>query len=181
MSVFLAVDLDAPTRTLAEGLIETHRAIWPKAKWLRIDKLHCSLVFLGHPSADQITLWAPAIDALASRHPSFSLTLSGAGTFSTARAASVLWLGISGMLVPLAELQRDAEVTFGLEAKEAFIPHITLARAQQPGTFDALVADLSTFTSGDFEIRGLSLYESTSEVYRVIHAAPLSPRSAGGR
>ena len=178
MSVFLAIDLDAPTRTLAAGLIETHRAMWPKAKWLRTDKLHCTLVFLGHPSADQLTRWAPAIDALAARHPPFSLRLSGAGTFSTARAASVLWLGISGMLAPMAELQRDTEATFGLQAKEAFIPHVTLARAQVAGTFETLVADLSTFTSNDFEIRGLSLYESTSEVYRVIHAAPLSPPGA---
>ena len=178
MSVFLAVDLVAPTRTLAASLIETHRAMWPKAKWLRTDKLHCTLVFLGHPTADQLTQWAPAIDALASRHPPFSLRLSGAGTFATARAASVLWLGISGMLAPLAALQRDTEETFGLQAKEAFIPHVTLARAQQPGTFETLVADLSTLTSSDFQIRGLSLYESSSEVYRVIHAAPLSQRGA---
>ncbi|MDP3153996.1 MAG: RNA 2',3'-cyclic phosphodiesterase [Archangium sp.] len=181
MSVFLAVDLDDPTRTLAASLIETHRAMWPKAKWLRTDKLHCTLVFLGHPSADQLTHWAPAIDALASRHQPFSLRLSGAGTFSTARAPSVLWLGISGMLAPLAELQRDTEATFGLQAKEAFIPHVTLARAQVAGTFETLVTDLKAFTSNDFEIRGLSLYESTSEVYRVIHAAPLSHHGSSGR
>lgn len=181
MSVFLAVDLDAPTRALAAGLIETHRAMWPKARWLRTDKLHCSLVFLGYPSAHQLTAWAPLIDALASRHQPFSLRLAGAGTFSTKRAASVLWLGVGGMLGPLAALQRDTETTFGLAAKEAFIPHVTLARDQLAGTFDALKSDLSSFGSADFEIKGLSLYESTSEVYRVIHAAPLSHRGPGGR
>ena len=172
MSVFLAVDLDAPTRTLAASLIETQRAIFPKAKWLRIDKLHCTIVFLGHPGADQLEQWRPLIDSLASRHRRFTLRLQGAGTFVTARAPSVLWLGMTGQLEPLAALHHDSLATFAAQERE-FIPHVTLARSQTPGDFETLSKDLASFSSADFEVTGLSLYESTSEVYRVVHAAAL--------
>jgi RNA 2',3'-cyclic 3'-phosphodiesterase len=172
MSVFLAVDLDAPTRSLAESLIETHRAKI-NAKWLRIDKLHCTVVFLGHPKADQLAHFAPTIDALASRHSHFTLRLAGAGTFVTPRAPSVLWLGIEGDVDLLSALHRDALSAFRTQERP-FIPHVTLARSQATGAFDSLVTELAGFASADFAVTGLSLYESTSEVYRVIHSAPLT-------
>lgn len=174
MSVFLAVDLDAPTRALAQALIETHRANLP-AKWLRIDKLHCTVVFLAHPTPDQLAHFIPTIDALASRHAAFSLRLAGAGTFVTPRAPSVLWLGVKGELELLSALHRDALTAFRTEERP-FIPHVTLARSQTSGAFDGLSKALENFESADFVVRGLSLYESTSEVYRVVHAAPLGVR-----
>ena len=178
MSVFLAVDLDAPTRALAAALIETHRAMGDttkdKTKWLRTDKLHCTVVFLGHPTPEQVEDWRAHIDALASRHARFKLRLSGAGTFVTPRALSVLWLGLDGQTDLLAALHLDALSTFTTRER-AFIPHVTLARSQTAGAFDALSHELAGFTSADFEVTGVSLYESTSEVYRVVHAAELRP------
>jgi RNA 2',3'-cyclic 3'-phosphodiesterase len=183
MSVFLAVDLDAPTRALAAALIETQRAMWPTAKWLRTDKLHCTVVFLGHPSVDQVDAYRRGIDALAARHAPFRLRLQGAGTFVTPRAPSVLWLGIAGEVERLAALHRDS---FGelrklltptlpplAQGEGDYVPHVTLARSQTSGAFDNLSRELAPFTSQAFAVSGLSLYESTSEVYRVVHAAPL--------
>ena len=173
MSVFLAVDLDAPSRMEAVTLVETHRARVP-AKWLRADKLHCTLVFLAHPSADQLAAWLPLIDALALRHRPFDLQLRGAGTFVTPRAPSVLWLGVGGELERLAALQRDAVAVLGGEPHERpFTPHVTLARAKLPGAFDSLAGELGEFVSGAFRVRALSLYESNNEVYRVMHSSPL--------
>ena len=187
MSVFLAVDLDAPSRGEAVTLVETLRQAQDRplrqaqgraklaAKWLRPDKLHCTLVFLGHPSADQIAAWVPGIDALALRHHPFSLRLAGAGTFVTSRAPSVLWLGVGGDLEALGAIQRDAVSVLGGGSKEdrAFIPHVTLARSKVPGAFEALAGELAGFVSSSFSVRGLSLYESSSEVYRVMHSSPL--------
>ena len=174
MSVFLAVDLDAPTRALAAGLIETHRAMFSGAKWLRTDKLHCTLVFLGNPTPEQLAARIPAITALARDHGPFQLRLQGAGTFVTARAPSVLWLGVTGEVERLTALHLDALARLGLEERP-FVPHVTLARTQLAGGFDALSAQLNGFVSGDFRVEGLSLYESTSEVYRVIQSWPLTP------
>ena len=170
MSVFLAVDIDEPTRTRAAALIETHRGTVEATKWLRIDKLHCTVLFLGNPSEEQVAQWIPSIDALAARHRPFSLRLQGAGTFVTARAPSVLWLGVEGDIEPLTSLHFDAVDVFKREEK-AFVPHVTLARARAVGAFDLISEALREFRSGDFGVESLSLYTSSSEVYRVVHRA----------
>ncbi|MDP1823341.1 MAG: RNA 2',3'-cyclic phosphodiesterase [Archangium sp.] len=185
MSVFLAVDLDDPTRALATGLIETHRgmaASAQKVKWLRPDKLHCTLVFLGNPSADQVAAWVPVVDEVARRLSPFSLRLRGAGCFSTARAPSVLWLGVEGELERLLSLQLALTAPLTptlspLRREREYLPHVTLARAQGHGFFDLLSAQLKDFVSPDFGVAHVSLYESSSEVYRVLHRAPLGEPS----
>ena len=53
MSFFLAVDLDEPVRAVVAACIERHRAEIT-AKWLRTDKLHVTLRFLGHPTAAEL-------------------------------------------------------------------------------------------------------------------------------
>ena len=182
MSVFLAVDLDDPSRASAAAIIETHRANAPEAKWLRTDKLHCTIVFLGNPNTDQVAKWIPLIDSLAERHQTFSLRLHGAGTFLTARAPSVLWLGVQGELEKLTALHEDALVTLSeplspalspLRREREFVPHVTLARSQRDGHFEELARELRTFSTPDFEVQGLSLYESSNHVYRVVHHASL--------
>ena len=185
MSVFLAVDLDDPSRASAAAIIETHRANAPGTKWLRTDKLHCTIVFLGNPNTDQVAKWIPLIDSLAERHQTFSLRLEGAGTFLTKRAPSVLWLGVQGELDRLSALHEDALATFEhtplspalsplrREREQRFVPHVTLARSQKDGHFEELARELRTFSTPDFEVRGLSLYESSNHVYRAVHHAPL--------
>ena len=181
MSVFLAVDLDDPTRALATGLIETHRgmaASGQKVKWLRPDKLHCTLVFLGNPSADQVAAWVPVVDEVARRHSPFSLRLAGAGCFSTARAPSVLWLGVDGEVERLLSLQLELTAPLTptlspLRREREYLPHVTLARAQGHSFFDSLSDELKDFSSPAFCVGHLSLYESSSEVYRVVHRARL--------
>ena len=168
MSVFLAVDLDEPSRALAASLIETHRGTVEAAKWLRLDKLHCTVLFLGNPSAEQVAQWVPMVDSLAARHHPFALRLQGAGTFVTARAPSVLWLGVTGQLDALTGLHREAVSVFGHEERE-FVPHVTLARARGVDAFSGAVESLRAFSSEEFRVLGLSLYESSSEVYRVVH------------
>ncbi len=53
MSFFLAADLDEPVRAEVGARIDALRDR-VNAKWLRFDKLHITLRFLGHPSAEQL-------------------------------------------------------------------------------------------------------------------------------
>lgn len=175
MSVFLAIDLDDAARGAVTRLIETHRGAYT-AKWLRDDKLHCTLVFLGNPKAEQVEAWRAPLDALAARHRAFELALRGAGSFVTARAPSVLWLGVAGALEALRALQRDAHETLGSAAghgERAYLPHVTLARAQGEAHFEALLPELQRFTGAPFQVGHVSLYESNNHVYRVLHQARL--------
>lgn len=181
MSVFLAVDLDDAARALASQVIEQHRPAVP-AKWVRADKLHLTLVFLGNATAEHVEGFKPVIDALARRHQPFSLTLAGAGTFGTARAPSVLWLGVEGALEPLRALQADAQRALltqplpGLSPKEherAFTPHVTLARSKHNAAFAEVSKALAPLRSTPFTVAQLTLYESRSDRYQALHHAPL--------
>jgi 2'-5' RNA ligase len=90
-----------------------------------------------------------------------------------------LWLGVQGELEKLTALHLDALATFGpltptLSRREReFQPHVTLARSQTDGHFEELARELRTFSTPHFEVRGLSLYESSNHVYRAVHHAPL--------
>lgn len=175
MSVFLAIDLDDATRATVSQLMQTHRGAYP-AKWLREDKLHCTLVFLGNPTPEQVEAWKAPIDALAGRHRGFALSLRGAGSFVTARAPSVLWLGVVGAVAELAALQRDAHETLGSAAghgEREYLPHVTLARAQGEEHFEGLLPELQRFEGAPFRVGHVSLYESNNHVYRVLHQARL--------
>ena len=63
MSVFLAVDLDDVVRAKVVALIEQQRQALD-AKWLRADKLHLTLVFLGNATTEHVGQFKPVIDAL---------------------------------------------------------------------------------------------------------------------
>lgn len=181
MSVFLAVDLDDVVRAKVVALIDQHRQAID-AKWLRADKLHLTLVFLGNATMEHVSTFTPRIDALASRHQPFELSLAGAGTFGTARAPSVSWLGVRGGLQALEQLQADAATVLltqplpGLktETKERhFTPHVTLARSKREAAFVELTKTLADFTTPNFLVDHLTLYESSHEVYRPLHRARL--------
>lgn len=98
----------------------------------------------------------------------FRLHLRAAGTFVTPRAPTVLWLGVEGDLASLAALQRDAASALG-SAERTWVPHVTLARAQQAGAFGELRAALADFTTPTFEVRQVTLYESTHHQYQALH------------
>jgi 2'-5' RNA ligase len=172
VSVFLAVDLGDAARAACVALIEAHRARF-NARWLRPDKLHCTLVFLGSPNAEQVARFVEAIDALAARHRPFALRLQGAGTFVTARAPSVLWLGVEGELAALGALQADAQASLGGEER-VYQPHVTLARAKEAAHLEPLRAELSAVTLPTFPVSRVTLFESSEHSYRALHVAELS-------
>ncbi len=174
MSVFLAIDLDAPVRDQLTHLIETHRATL-EAKWLRSDKLHLTLVFLGNATADQVAAFQPKIEALVAGRAPFSLQLRGAGTFVTARAPAVLWLDVQGDLDALRALQHDAVASIGTSEERAYVPHLTLARAKAPDAFEPLRRELADFESARVEVRHVTLYESTHHDYRALSRHDFTP------
>jgi RNA 2',3'-cyclic 3'-phosphodiesterase len=181
MSVFLAIDLDEPARDQASGVMERFRPTID-AKWVAAEKLHLTLVFLGNPTTAHVESFMGLVDAVAGRHVPFSLELAGVGTFGTARAPAVLWLGVKGSPDRLRTLQADAQRSLvtaelpGLKADEherIYTPHVTLARSQQCTAFRDVLSALADFASPSFLVGHVTLYESRSDRYRALHRAPL--------
>ena len=168
MSFFLALDPDELVRAQVAACIERHRAE-VTAKWLRTDKLHLTLLFLGHPSPAELAALQPVVEGIARTTRPFSLSLRGVGFFTTARAPSVLWLGVEGQLPELRALQSAIAPT----DERPFVPHLTLARAQSGGSLERLEPALRDFASPPFVIDHVTLYESTNEHYRALFRCAL--------
>lgn len=184
MTVFLAIDLDDVVRAQAASVIEAARTT-VDARWVRADKLHLTLVFLGNPTPAQVASLEQRTEQVARHHRPFTLALSGVGTFGTARAPSVLWLGVAGAMEALRSLQAEARASLlmadlpgvqPVERERAYAPHVTLARSKEGHPFGDLEASLATFRSPAFRVDHLTLYESTASEYR-----PLSRVELGGQ
>ncbi len=156
---------------MVAACIERHRAE-VTAKWLRTDKLHVTLRFLGHPTAAELADLRPVVEAITREAPPFTLSLRGVGFFATARAPSVVWLGVDGQLPQLHALQRALHPA----DDRPFVPHVTLARAQTSGSLERLEPALRGFTSPPFVIDHVTLYESTHEHYRPLFRCTLAGR-----
>jgi 2'-5' RNA ligase len=179
MSFFLAVDVDEAVRAQVAALIEAHRGATP-ASWLTPEKVHVTLLFLGEREPEGLEA---TVRAVASRFAPFSLGLADAGLFETARAPSVLWLGVTGQLEALSELRAAVVEVAGAQAPPAererpYLPHLTLARGKRPGHFDAVMPVLRGFSAGPFVVRHVTLYESSHRVYTARWRAPLTAAGA---
>jgi len=168
MSVFLAVDLDDAVRARVTEMTTSVAARFP-AKWLPPEKLHVTVLFLG-----ELRPAFESVDAIAAQVAPFELQISGAGTFVTARAPSVLWLGVAGELSALNTLHRAAVGALIPHDMKAYVPHLTLARAKLPGFLEPAREELSSFSAGPWKVTGLTLYESTQHRYHALHHASLS-------
>ena len=164
MSFFLALDLSDRVRAEVVRRIDHHRPNLP-AKWLRPDKLHLTLRFLGHPTPAALATLEPGVRAVASVTAPLTLTLRGVGFFVTARAPSVLWLGVDGALLSLHALHASLRAA---DDTRPFVPHVTLARAHTAGALETLEPALRDFSSSPFTASHLTLYESTEAQYRAV-------------
>lgn len=172
MSVFLAIDLDPATRAAAAACLAPFTTL--EAKWQRVEKLHLTLVFLGNPKPDALAALPAQLEPFARTQPRCVLHLQGSGTFKTARAPAVWWLGVGGQLEALQRLQANAaRLLLGADEARPFVPHVTLARAKHPGRFTAPLAATRAFTSPPFSVDALTLFESTHDTWRALGRFPL--------
>lgn len=104
----------------------------PALRWVSLQHMHLTLVFLGNVEADQLEgLHVSLLGAARSVSP-FRLSASGLGCFPTCTRPRVLWAGLQGDASVLHLLQRkvvEAAQPFAeqLDSK-LFRPHLTLAR-----------------------------------------------------
>ncbi len=174
MSFFLALDVSDDVRARVAAMMEAEKRDAP-ARWLRPEKLHLTLVFLGNADPLSDASFVTRVDSVCRAQPPLSLGLAGAGQFATARAAEVLWLGVTGALESLSALHTSLLQAIQLPADRPYVPHVTLARAQTGGTFATALERLKAFTAGPWLSDHLVLYESAHDRYTPRHHWRLSP------
>jgi 2'-5' RNA ligase len=142
------------------------RGLRPDLRWTGTDAWHVTLAFLGEVGEDRLPHLAPRLERAARRHPTLSLSFSGAGAFPSAARANVLWSGLAGDRRPLADLA--ATVNAGArragaappDAGRRFRPHLTLARCRAPADVAEIVASLDGYEGPSWVAREIYLIRS---------------------
>jgi len=135
MRCFVAATFDDPTRERLERLLRSAPTAGLPVRWVRREGLHATLAFLGEIPAERADLAGRAMQAAARGHGPIPVGVGGVGGFPSARAARVVWVGVSDPTERLAAVQ--AALAHGLSAAgfalddRAFHPHVTLGRVRE--------------------------------------------------
>jgi 2'-5' RNA ligase len=133
---FLALDLSPELQRFLERAIARGAHLLPAARWVEPASLHVTLAFLGELSDEQLAQAIEAGEAAARQVPPFSYRLTGLGTFGSAHAPRVVWMGLedaSGRMRALQQvLMRELQARGFPPEERPFSPHLTLARLKRP-------------------------------------------------
>ena len=135
LRLFVACELSQEVKeALARLQAELRPRHLERLRWVRLEGIHLTLKFLGETPADKVPAIERALAEAATGVGPFALSLGELGTFPDPRRGRprVIWVGLSGELQPLAELQKRLETSLaglGFAPEERpFSPHLTLAR-----------------------------------------------------
>ncbi len=191
MRLFLAVDLDEPTRRavarLARGLADRLAASFKRgARWVEPDNLHLTVRFIGEVSDEQAARVREVVQSRLAT-PAFELTLGGLGVFPPGGAARVLWVGVVEGASELAALHDELEARLRALGEppedRPFTAHLTLARFKDLDRrqSDALRAAIREGPGavGSCRVDAVTLYQSrlspAGPTYTPLVRTPLAP------
>lgn len=148
LRTFVAVELSAAAKRQVQEIQRLLRQALESEqlsdlfRWTSADNLHLTLRFLGDTTGAQQAHLEGALAELAHVCPAFHLSVRRPGAFPNLRKPNIIWLDFAGQLHLLASLQAQIEraaqgAGFGCEER-AFVPHLTIMRAQKSASPHAL-------------------------------------------
>ena len=151
-------------------------------RFVRHEKIHLTLVFLGQQAEDSIEAIERTVSDVCARHRPLNLTLQHLGGFPGLVRPKVLWCGVEGEVQELQSLQNDLATALGPFAEpeaKAYAPHLTLARIS-PGSKEVgrlagqIALELGTGEIVRWNPDHCTLFESTPDGrYEVLNRWPL--------
>ena len=187
LRLFVACELpDEFREALTQVQAQLRQRLQARLRWVRPEGVHLTLKFLDETVAEKVAAVREAIGQACQGISPFALSLGQVGSFGDRRGPRVIWLGVTGDVQRLSELQRRLED--GLAAlgwpreKRAFSPHLTLARVP-PEVMGSPASPIATALSAvaaldaSMLVTELSLTRSIlrpdGAVYQTVAAFPL--------
>ena len=132
---FIAIELPREIKLAIARLQDKLKASGgAPVRWVDPDNIHLTLKFLGDIDTGITGRIAAALEEAARGTHPFKVEVSGLGVFPNPRRVQVVWVGLTGELEKLGQLQKrieDGLVPLGFPAEgRAFTPHLTLARVR---------------------------------------------------
>jgi len=138
---FIAIELPDELKlglTQLEAQLKMSKQPW--VKWVDPYSIHLTLKFLGSIAIDRISEITRAMEEAIQGISPFHLEVKELGVFPNLRRVQVAWVGISGEVDKLSQLQQHLEsnlahLGFAPETRP-FTPHLTLARLRNRASLD---------------------------------------------
>lgn len=130
---FIAIELpDELKQELSQLVAQLKADDLPGVKWVDPDSIHLTLKFLGNVAVNALNDITGAMEKAAWGIAPFYLEVKELGVFPSLRRVQVVWVGVSGEVDKLSQLQQRIEsnlvpLGFAPESRP-FVPHLTLAR-----------------------------------------------------
>ena len=168
---FIAIKLpDELKRGLTQLQAQLKLGNQPSVKWVDPNSIHLTLKFLGNVPVDRIDNITGAMEKAAQGISPFHLEVKDLGVFPNLRRVQVVWVGISGQVERLSQLQQRIEsnlapLGFAPESRP-FTPHLTLARVRDQASpderqrFGQLIANARFEAAFTLEVASISLMRS---------------------
>ena len=143
---FLAFELPPEIKKRALLVSEDVRRSGLNAKWVKVDNIHLTVVFMGDIKEEDVPAIKDKIKKVCLGFDPINISLNGIGVFPNSRRPRVLWLGLDGEIERLSSLRdglQEQLKTFGIkEEKRPFRPHLTLGRFRKPGRGNSKLDDI---------------------------------------
>ena len=164
---FIAIEIPGNIVSKIRELQEGVKVYGLKIRWVRPENIHLTLKFLGDVEAIKISEIAGVISKSVKGHTPISLKAKGIGVFPSIKRPRVLWVGLTGQLESLVQLQKtldeNLEVFGFVREKRPFKGHLTMGRIKDKIDVkkfgDALMA-FRSFESEIFNADHIVLYKS---------------------
>jgi 2'-5' RNA ligase len=168
---FIAIELSGDVkRTLTRFQNKLKSGCQAPVRWTDPEGTHLTLQFLGDIDSDFTGKVTAALAEAADGFHPFHLSVSGLGVFPDPKRVRVVWVGLTGDLEILGQLQKRIEsalspLGFPAEARP-FIPHLTLgrvrdnARPDERQSLGQLVAKATVESDSGLEVDSVHLIKS---------------------
>ncbi len=181
---FIAIHLPADVQAVLGAVSQELAPRVPQraVTWVKPDRMHLTLRFLGDTPTGRLDALAEMLDAVAAQRRSFRLQLGPLGVFPDERRPRVIWVGLDGEVQQAAALQKALDVALvplGWQPEgKPFSPHLTLGRVKRDNDRIRLPWGKGVAPAA-FTVREITLMESQlrpqGPLYTVRHASRLEP------
>ena len=156
--LFIAIDIPSKIKQKIVALQNELKNTGFEAAWVKPEKMHLTLIFLGDTDYNQIPTIIDSLKKL--KDDAFEVTFAHINGFPNLMRPHTLWIGVQenlGLFYLQQKIaQRLEKLNLRLDEKK-FIPHITIARLIQKKSIEELSfkKEVGTFAAKEF-----ILYES---------------------
>ncbi|HUW99817.1 MAG: RNA 2',3'-cyclic phosphodiesterase [Phycisphaerae bacterium] len=166
---FVAIELPEEVRAHLAAQQEALARAGGEVRWVRVENIHLTLVFLGAVAAERLGEVAEAVRRATEGAGRIRLGVGGAGQFPPRGRPRVVWTAVEEPTGALERLQkRMAEATAAFAEKvedRAYSPHLTLGRVRSPGApgseaLSAAIAESAERTGPEFEASEVVVFQS---------------------